>query len=166
MGWGGSGFGTKLTKTISTLMLFCTSVAWPQSQSQVTILMEWHRGDPYYGANFISLHLPCQNLQNGACECELNFKAIKSEEFANYISSFDTTRVPVTFDVVYGPESKLWGARLASVGKWSADRFPINDRFLGLKVYRPGDTSKKIKRREFHQPADCFPTTGTQPLEK
>jgi hypothetical protein len=121
--------------------------------SSVTLSMRWLRGDLHYGPNFISLASPCQPFAHESCECTMDFKGINSIEFADYIASFGDARVPVVFEVVYGPDLLAQRARLNSVGSWRADRFQVNDRLLGI-TFKWDNTSGKHTLRF---PAECFP---------
>lgn len=127
---------------------------------KVTLWMESQRGDAHYGPNFILLHTPCQDSREGACECTMSFKVINSQEFADYVSSFRGNRIPVMYDVYYDRDGRPGGNRLASVGTWSRDKFPVNDRLLGVGFRFQGGASKKRQQYNLHGSADCFPTLG------
>ncbi len=125
---------------------------------KVILWMESQRGDAHYGPNFILLHRPCQDSRDGACECGMSFKALNSQEFADYISSFQDNRIPVTYDVFYDHDGRPGGSRLASVGTWSRDRFPVNDRLLWVNFKSLGGASKKRQEYQLHGSSECFPT--------
>lgn len=126
----------------------------------VTLSMKWARGDPYYGPNFISLSTPCQASENVPCECTMAFKGVKSQEFADYISSFRDALVPVVYQVLYGSDGLAHARRLESVGSWQADRFPKNDRLLGIQFTFKGGKPGQKRTANIHDPADCFPPKG------
>src|SRR5271168_4482114 len=100
----------------------------------LTLSMKWARGDPHYGPNFIWLSTPCRASDNVPCECTMEFKGIKSQAFADYISSFGDVPVPVVYQVSYNANGFAGSAQLESVGTWQADRFPRNDRLLGISL--------------------------------
>ena len=87
----------------------------------------------------------------------MEFKVIDSQEFADYISSFGDARVPVVYQVLYGPRGTVQSARLESVGNWRADRFHTNDRLLEIHFnFQSGKPGQK-QSANFRSPADCFP---------
>jgi TonB family protein len=134
---------------------------------RVVLEMDWKRGDLHYGSSFILLHSPCQDSANEACECQLSFKAANSEEFANYVSSFGTDKVPVGFDLVYGEDGVPTASKLAYIGSekmWNAEKFPINDRLLRVSVEPTKKTSGRGQAIVVNSPADCFPkdSSGTR----
>lgn len=123
----------------------------------VTLSMKWTRGSPQYGSNFIRLSTPCQASAKVSCECSMEFKAINSQEFADYISSFGDNRVPAVYQVLYRPGVTAQGVRLESVGSWRAYRFQVNDRLLQIRFnFKSGKPGRK-QGGNFHLPADCFP---------
>jgi hypothetical protein len=126
----------------------------------VTLSMKWARGDAYYGPNFISLSTPCQASDNVPCECTMAFKGVKSQGFADYISSFRDALVPVVYQVLYGSDGLAHARRLESVGSWQADKFPKNDRLLGTQFTFKGGKPGQRQTANIHDPADCFPPKG------
>jgi len=129
---------------------------------KVTLWMEWQRGDPHYGPNFIQLRQPCQNSAEIGCTCGVRF-ATRTTEFADYIASFRENKVPVVYQVTYSPEGQANGARFFSVGTWSRDKFSSpNDGLLGI------DFRSQIPQRGQHLdhqtslPAACFPSSKAQ----
>ncbi|SRR5229473_5334171 len=122
--------------------------------------MDWTRGGPHYGPDFVHLRTPC--LREGtSCECVMNFKVISSrensKEFADYITSFEHGKVPVTYEVSYGQDGVVRGARLVSVGNWKRERFQTNDTLIGVEMkFSPGGSRKQSTY--FHSPGDCFPS--------
>src|SRR5229473_5408167 len=121
--------------------------------------MDWTRGGPHYGPDFVHLRTPC--LREGTtCECVMNFKVISSKdnskEFADYVTSFEHGKVPVTYEVSYGQDHVVRASRLVSVGEWRRDRFHVNDGSLGVNfAFSPG--SPKIQLKKINSPGDCFP---------
>ena len=132
-----------------------------QSLTPVTLWMTWQRGDARY-PNFIRLSTPCQDSEDGICECSMSFKIVNSSEFADYISSFGSNKVPVTYEVAYDSNGRPGSKRLASVGTWPSDKFPTNDRLLAVSIepksLGPGH-SQQFKMRGS---ADCFPFAGVK----
>lgn len=126
----------------------------------VTLSMKWARGDPHYGPNFIWLSKPCLTSGDLPCECIMQFKETNSKEFADYISSFGDGPVPVVYQVLYGSDGLAHGKRLESVGNWQADRFPRNDRLLGISSTFQGGKPGQKQTANIHDPADCFPPRG------
>jgi hypothetical protein len=90
----------------------------------------------------------------------MDFKVISSrensKEFADYITSFDHGKVPVTYEVMYGQDGVVQDARLVSVGDWKREKFRINDTLLGVKIKFSADGPRK-QSRNFRSPGDCFP---------
>ena len=127
----------------------------------ITLDMDWTRGTPHshYGPDFIQLHSPCQR-EGASCECITNFKAISSKEnskeFADYVTSFEHGKVPVTYEVSYGQDGVVRVAQLVSVGDWKRERFQTNDTFIGVEMkLSPGGSRKQSTY--FRSPGDCFP---------
>ena len=124
--------------------------------------MAWQRGDARYGPNFIQLHTPCQDSEDGTCECSVSFKIVNSSEFADYISSFGNNKVPVTYQVAYDSNGKPGPKRLASVGTWPSDKFPTNDRLLGVRI-KPKSLGPGYRQQfKLHGSSDCFPSAGVK----
>lgn len=71
-------------------------------RESVPLEMSWKRGDDHYGSNFIHLESVCLSNPEPGCFCSLDFKATTSKEFADYVGSFGTNKVPVKFHVDYG----------------------------------------------------------------
>ena len=124
----------------------------------VTLWMEWQRGDARYGPNFIHLHTPCQDSEDGSCECSVNFKIVNSSEFADYISFFGSNKVPVTYQVAYASNGRPGPERLASVGTWPSDRFPTNDRLLAVSIKPKSLGPGHRQQFKLHGSSDCFPS--------
>lgn len=107
----------------------------PTRSVSVMLSMDWTRGDAHYGPDFIQLNSPCQRQAEKPCVCVADFKVVSSSanpaEFANYATSFEHGKVPVTYEVRYSAEGLFLGARLLSVGNWTRDRFHPNDGLLG-----------------------------------
>jgi hypothetical protein len=123
----------------------------------VTLSMQWARGDPHYGPKFISLSTPCQASGDVPCECTMQFRGTNSLQFADYISSFGDEPIDVVYEVRYGPDGLVHQAQLESVGSWQADRFPVNDRLLGIRsTFKDREPGQKQKAK-LRNPADCFP---------
>jgi hypothetical protein len=152
------------------LILFCVlrvqaqtagaNVSTVPSSVVITSKMDWSRGSSgsHYGANFIQLREPCQR-EGLSCECVMSFKIISSaenaKEFADYITSFEHGKVPVTYEVWYGQDAVVHEARLVSVGDWKRDRFRTNDTLLGVELkFSTGGPQKQV----VHSPGDCFPS--------
>jgi hypothetical protein len=164
--------GVSAWVALAALLLFAVAVGQGQSAQTekksvatadlmtVTLSMEWARGDPHYGPNFILLSTPCQASVDVPCECTMQFKTINSQEFADYISSFGDGLVPVVYQVSYGSDSLVRGTRLESVGTWRADRFHVNDRLLGTRYTFKGGKPGQKQPAKVHAPADCFPPKG------
>ena len=130
-----------------------------------TLQMTWKRGDVLYGPDFIHLESRCTDLTAGTnCFCGMDFKVMSSSpnapEFAKYVQSFGTARVPVKFTVWhYHNECRL--VLLSSVGAWPGSRFAHNDTALGgggSTVHR-GETVKTsgISPEFIGIPCSCFP---------
>lgn len=79
------------------------------TRAEVTLRMQWQRGDPQDGPNFIRLHEACQNSEESGCQCRVRF-ALNSAQFADYISSFGGDKVPVVYEVVYGENGQARAA--------------------------------------------------------
>src|SRR5712672_3096730 len=78
-------------------------------RKSVGLEMSWKRGDNHYGPNFIHLESACPSA---GCFCSLDFKITRSKEFADYIESFGSNRVPVKFHVDYDRNNQVVGAIL------------------------------------------------------
>lgn len=129
----------------------------------ITLWMDWTRGDPHYGPDFIRLHRSCDEHAANACECIEDFKVISSKEnskeFADYVTSFAHGKVPVVYSVFYSrPQGRRFlGARLDHVGEWTSDRFEPNDRMLWVKVtFHPSQVGQ-TQSAPINSPGDCFP---------
>jgi hypothetical protein len=129
-------------------------LATAQSRKTVVLEMSWSRGDPHYGPNFIHLESDCLGTGESDCFCSVDFKVTTSKEFANYIESFGSKKVPVKYQVDYDRDHAIIGAGLESVGEWPTTRFHINETSLaiGFRFHR-----QAYKVHHFHDPGDCFP---------
>ena len=118
-----------------------------------TLLMDWTRGDPRYGPDVIALRAPCQSGDAPGCICKADFKATRSKEFADYVTSFPHEKVPVVYEVWRNPEGRFLGANFVRVGDWSGHT-GRNDGLLGVsytfKLNHP-------ERARIQSPGDCFP---------
>ena len=76
-----------------TLSLLCFGCA--SHRESVALEMSWKRGDDHYGPNFIHLESGCLSNPETGWSCALDFKATTSKDFADYIGSFGTKKVPV-----------------------------------------------------------------------
>src|SRR6266849_6941309 len=127
------------------------------SRKSVGLEMSWERGDGHYGPNFIHLESSCLGNPQSGCFCSLDFKTTTSKEFADYVESFGTKRVPVKFAVDYDRRHRVVGASLEGVGEWPGERFQANEKLLGT-----GFRSLPNQPASIHlmNPADCFPTSA------
>ena len=129
----------------------------------MTLLMDWTRGDPHYGADFIQLRRPCEATRSQNCECVADFKVISSKdnskEFADYVTSFEHGKVPVVYSVVFNEQGGYLGALLMSVGSWTRDRIDSSDGLLGIRTTfsAKGATIGKTQRGAILNTSDCFP---------
>jgi Arc/MetJ family transcription regulator len=125
----------------------------------IVLEMDWTRGSPRYGPDFIYLRTLCQR-EGASCECTMDFKVISSrensKEFADYIASFDHGKVPVTYEIAYGQDGVVHGVQLVSVGEWKREKFRTNDTLLGVKIKFSPDGSRK-QSKNLSNPGDCFP---------
>ena len=124
-------------------------------RKSVTLGMSWKRGDYHYGPNFIHLESACLSNPEPGCFCSLDLKTTTSKEFADYVESFGSNRVPVRFHVDYDRNHQVVGAILDGVGEWPEERFHINERSLatGFRMLR----NQSASGGHFNNPADCFP---------
>lgn len=134
-----------------TLSLLCFGC--PSHRESVALEMSWKRGDEHYGPNFIHLESACLSNPEPGRFCALDFKATNSKEFADYIGSFGTKKVPVKFHVDYDHDHHVFGALLERVGEWPENRFQINEKSLatGFRMNNPSGGG------HLNNPADCFP---------
>ncbi len=132
-----------------------------QSLTPVTLWMTWQRGDARY-PNFIHLSTPCQDSENGTCECSMSFKIVNSSEFADYISSFGSNKVPVTYQVAYDSNGRPGAKRLASVGSWQSDKFPTNDRLLAVSIKPKSLGPGRSQQFKLRGSSDCFPSAAVK----
>jgi hypothetical protein len=132
-----------------------SALAACRHEASVPLEMSWNRGDNYYGPNFIHLESPCLSNPEPGCFCSLDFKTTTSKEFADYIESFGSKRVPVRLHVDYGRDGEVVGAILEGVGAWPVERFHINERSLatGFRMLR----NQRAGGGRLNNPADCFP---------
>jgi hypothetical protein len=137
--------------------------------TSATLMMDWSRGDRYYGAHFVQLSSPCQVPSEQKCECVMQFKGMSSKEnaaeFADYVSSFDHNKVPVTFKLSYTTGGVLSGAEILRLGTWTHDKLPINDTLLGVRVsFKRGSPGQVQNVPKLNSPLDCFsPSVSGQP---
>jgi hypothetical protein len=131
----------------------CTLVAC--NRKSVGLEMSWKRGDNHYGLNFVHLESSCLSNPEPGCFCSLDFKTTTPKEFADYIESFGSKKVPVKFHVDYDRNHHVVGAILDAVGEWPEDRFHINERSLdtGFRML----PNQRTGGGHFNNPADCFP---------
>jgi hypothetical protein len=136
--------------------------AWAQSggaahRKTVTLEMSWKRGDSYYGPNFIHLESACLSNPEPGCFCSRDFTSTRTKEFADYIESFGSNKVPVKYRVDYDGNGQPGGATLESVGEWPAERFNIVERALS-SGFRGGSRNQS-RGGVLHgkSPNDCFP---------
>lgn len=117
--------------------------------------MSWKRGDNYYGPNSIHLESACLSNPEPSCFCSLDFKRTPSKEFADYVESFESNKVPVKFHVDYDRNHQVVGAILESVGEWPEERVNDIEKTLatGFRLFRNQHSSGG----DFNNPADCFP---------
>lgn len=123
-------------------------------RKSVGLEMSWKRGDNHYGPNFIHLESACLSNPEPGCFCSLDIKATSSKEFADYMESFGSKRVPVKFHVDYDNNRQVIGAFLEGVGEWPEERFHINERSLGTGFRML--PNKRTSGGHFNNPADCF----------
>jgi hypothetical protein len=137
------------------LVMALAHVLFAQSRKSAVLEMSWKRGDNHYGPNFIHLESACLSNPEPGCFCSLDFKTTTSKEFADYIDSFGSNKVPVKFHVDYDRNNQVVGAILEGVGEWAEERFHISERSLatGFRMLRNQRTSSG----HFNNPADCFP---------
>lgn len=136
--------------------------AWVQSagtahRKTVTLEMSWKRGDSYYGPNFIHLESACQSNPEPGCFCARDFISTRTAEFADYIESFGSKKVPVKYRVNYDGNGQPDGATLETVGAWPAERFNIVERTLGSGS-RGTRNQSGGGVLHFKSPSDCFLT--------
>ncbi len=125
---------------------------WTPITTPVTLMMEWGRGDSHYGPDFVWLSQPCQSSNEIGCSCRVRF-ATRTQEFADYISSFGDRKVPVVYEVTYNSNRQAIAAKFLTVGTWSRDKLTSpNDGLIGVVFGRV-----KADRRRISIPSDCFP---------
>jgi hypothetical protein len=137
---------------LSSVLVAAACAAYRKS---VVIEMSWKRGDDHYGPNFIHLESACLSNPEPGCFCALDFKTTTSKEFADYVESFESHKVPVKFHVDYDGNHQVVGAILESLAEWPEERLHINERSLatGFRMLRnqpPGGG-------HLRNPGDCFP---------
>ncbi len=127
----------------------------------VTLSMDWSRGDAHYGSDFIQLRTPCQPQSEKICECVADFKVISSKEnskeFANYVTSFEHGKVPVTYQVWYKADGLVTGAQFLRLGNWTSDKLRPNDGLLGVRIRSQMGGPGKVQSTKINSPGDCFP---------
>jgi len=129
-----------------------------------TLQMTWERGDLFYGPNFIRVESRCTDATSGSnCFCGMDFKVMSSSpdaaQFANYIQSFGTSRVPVKFNVFHY-HNECRSVQLLTVGTWPSTRFAQNDTLLdaGSTAHRGESVRHSGVSPEFSGiPCSCFP---------
>jgi len=121
----------------------------------VVIEMSWKRGDNHYGLNFISLESRCLSNSAPGCFCVAEFKDTMSTDFADYIESFGTSKVPVKYRVDYDRKHRVVGASLESVGTRPSERFHDNLRSLatGFRMV----AGEALAGGHINNPGDCLP---------
>lgn len=124
-------------------------------RKSVILEMSWKRGDYHYGPNFIHLESACLSNPEPGCFCSLDFKTTTSKEFADYIESFGSKKVPVKFHVDYDRNQQVVGAILEGVSEWPEERFHINERSLGTGFRML--PNQRTSGGHLNNPADCFP---------
>ena len=124
-------------------------------RKSVSLAMSWERGDNHYGPNFIHLESACLSNSQPGCFCDLDFKTTTSKEFADYIESFGSNRVPAKFRVDYDRNQRVVGAILESAGEWPEGRFHINEKSLGTGFRML--PNQHTSGGHLNNPADCFP---------
>jgi hypothetical protein len=125
-------------------------------RKSVGLEMSWKRGDRYYGPNFIHLESACLSNSVPGCFCSLDIKTNTSKEFADYVESFGSNRVPVKFYVDYDRNHEVVGAILEGVAEWPEGRFHIKERSLGTGFRML--PNKRTSGGHLNNPADCFPS--------
>ena len=143
----------KSIAAVLTLIVVLTPVACQRHVGQVTLQMDWHRGDPHYGPNFIWLSAPCQSASAENCQCRTSF--LGSANFVDYVSSFQDRKIPVTYDL-YDVQGHA-GAKLVNVGNWRADQFHNNDGLLATEITSVPSVFGKPQIVHLESPGDCFP---------
>jgi hypothetical protein len=124
-------------------------------QKTMVLDMSWKRGDDHYGPNFIHLESACLSNSAPGCFCSVDFKVTTSKDFADYIESFGSNKVPVKYRVDYDRNHRIVGAILEGVGEWPVERFHVNERShaTGFRMV-PG---KGKGGGYIRNPGDCFP---------
>jgi hypothetical protein len=154
-----AGLGVLLTATVSAVGY----AAWARSdgarhQETAVLQMSWKRGDVHYGPNFIHLESPCLSNTDSGCYCSNNFPKTRSKEFADYIESFGSKKVPVKYRVDYDDNHQIIGAILESVGDWPEERFNIVEKSLSSGFRMVGTQSTGgVVHANVRNPSDCFP---------
>jgi hypothetical protein len=146
----------RLNWPIVTLLLSATLVqAACLERKTLRLDMSWKRGDNHYGPDFIGLESACLGSSEPSCFCSVNFKVTRSRDFADYIESFGSKKVPVKYRVDYDQNHQVVGAILESVGTWPGAGFHDDERSLstGFRMV-PGQTKGGGR---FRNPGDCFP---------
>jgi hypothetical protein len=119
--------------------------------------MDWSRGHPKYGPDFIVLVTPCKRDNSPACECFAEFRNTRSKEFADYVASFPHGKVPVVYDVGRDASGQVRGTRLSSVGNWPREKLAHpSDGLLGVSQVFKSDKAGDKKSAKMRDPGDCF----------
>ena len=144
-----------LLVTTALIACFVNAQIKGNERKTVALAMSWKRGDNHYGPNFIQLESPCLSNPQPGCFCSAEFKVTTSKDFADYIESFGSTKVPVKYHVDYDRNHRIVGAILESVGTWAAERFHVNERSLSTGFRMIADQRKGSG--SIRNPGDCFP---------
>jgi hypothetical protein len=118
------------------------------------IQMSWSRGASAFGPDFIHLESPCATNSAPGCFCSNDFSVTRTKTFADYIESFGSSKVPVSYYVRYDASGHVSGAVLKSVGKWPADRLNVIERSIasGFRL-TPNQQGRGVGGET---PSDCF----------
>ena len=117
----------------------------------ITVPMSWKRGDRNRGRNFVRL-----SYAKGNGNCIADF--FSSAAFADYIESFGSRKVPVTYEVSYDQSGEAISANFSRVGGWSVRRFSDNEGGPSREVeVKPGEPGVRSRI-----PQDCFDALPTR----
>jgi hypothetical protein len=141
--------GVLMSAALVSMMASC------RHRASVPLEMSWKRGDNYYGPNFIHLESACLSNPVPGCFCSLDIRTNASKEFADYIESFGSNKVPAKFYVDYDRNHEVVGAILEGVAAWPEGRFHIKERSLGTGFRML--PNQRSGRGHLNNPADCFP---------
>jgi hypothetical protein len=152
------GFGVLLTAALAWAVGY---VVWAQGngvlhRKTVVLEMSWKRGDTRFGPNFVHLESACLSNPEPGCFCSNEFRVTRTKEFADYIESFGSSKVPVKYVVNYDNNGEVVGAILESVGVWQEQRFNHAEWSLSETVRAvPNQSHRGVAY--MRSPADCFP---------